>query len=156
MVVATLLQCDAGKVHAKVNETKCLKFLGSCVGYDRPVVVKSGIRAVGFYLDYLLSNGLSVDSELVGVLSKALKSNLNELKEMCLMLISVLSIKNVKPLHMNVLRSLIPMAMNGMREKESSVRFKGELALVDLCHLRDNEDLLEVCVFSDYYIYGVS
>ena len=150
MIITTLLQCNASRVHGSgVNEAKCLKFLSSCVGSDRVQVVKSGIRSVGFYLDYLLSNGMSFDNnnntELIGVLAKALKSNSSELKEMCLMLISVVSIKNGKPLEIAVLKSLIPLCMNGMREKESGVRLKGECALVDLCHLRENEDLLKVC-----------
>ncbi len=145
MITSTLLQYNTARIHGKASEAKCLKFLGLCVGCDRVQVVKSAIRSVGFYLDFLLSSGMPIENDLVSVLAKALKNSSNDLKEMCLNLISVLSIKNSTPFAVPVMKSLLPLAMNGTREKEASVRFRGEVALVNLVHLRENEDLLKVC-----------
>lgn len=73
-----------------------------------------------------------------------LKNNSDEIKEMGLNLISVLSIKNTKAFDMTLLKTLIPMCMNGSREKEAVVKLQGEIALVNLLHLREKDTLLKV------------
>ena len=70
MILSTLLQHNAARIHGKKNESTCLKFLTSCVTSDKTPVVKSAIRSIGFYMDYLLSNNIPIENDLVTILSK--------------------------------------------------------------------------------------
>lgn len=64
---------------------------------------------------------------------------------MAIDLVSVLSIKNTKPFSDELLKALTPMVMNATRENDAMIRFRGEVAMVKLLHLKENETLYKVC-----------
>ena len=75
-----------------------------------------------------------------------------EIKEMAIDLVSVLSIKNAKPFSNELLKALLPMIMNGTRENDAMIRFRGEVALVNLLRLKENDSLYKVCF--DFLIFS--
>ena len=72
------------------------------------------------------------------------------MKELSVNLITLLSLKNSKPFDMTVLKVFIPMLMNGTREKDASVRLRSEVALVNMLHLKEGDELYKV--FFNFYL----
>jgi hypothetical protein len=77
-----------------------------------------------------------------------INNNSTEVKELSVNLLSVLCIKNKNyRFDMLVLKHLVKMTMNGTRDSDSIVRFRSEVALVNLLGLKTDNDLFKVYNF---------
>lgn len=70
MIISTLLQHNAAKVLENKHQTKFFKFISECLSSDRVQLVKSSIRAFGFYIDYSINNFVKIDESLVSCFGK--------------------------------------------------------------------------------------
>ncbi len=63
----------------------------------------------------------------------------------------MLSLKNSKNFEIHILKVFIPMLMNGTREKDATVRLRSEEAIINMLHLKENEQLFKVNNFCNQF-----
>ena len=90
-----------------------------------------------------------IPPELIAPFSKTLKHNSNDVKQLVAVVSSYLakSIVDKKPtvadgglLPKDLLRSLLPLLVNGTKEKNSAVKSSSESALVNILRLRQKQE----------------
>ena len=103
-----------------------------------------------------------IPSELIGPFSKTLKHSSNDVKQLVAVVSSYLAkaIADKKPtlkdgglLPKDLLRSLLPLLVNGTKEKNSAVKSSSESALVNILRLRQKpengtKECLQVIILS--------
>lgn len=104
----------------------------------------SAVRAICYYLKYTLKNGLKFETDISHVLAKCINHSSTEVKHLAVQSVLYLSLSNVKPLDLVLVKLFIPMLVNGTREKAPAVRSTSELALVSLLHLNKPDSIYNV------------
>jgi len=113
---------------------------------DRIPLCASGVRAAGYYLKYQVDNETTLCQQLVSALTKAMKHESNDVKQLAAQVVTFITKGTTSALDMSVIVSLVPMLVNGTKEKNTVVRTSSETALVSLLRMRHGDDTLHSCL----------
>merc|ERR1712183_1251980 len=103
-------------------------------------LAQNGVRATGYYFLYLLKQHEELPQELIQPFCRAMNHQSNDVKQM------VATISNFwaktqgdELLCPDLLKAMLPMLVNGTKEKNSTVKSFSETALVSVLHLRTSK-----------------
>ncbi|XP_069969047.1 stalled ribosome sensor GCN1-like [Bactrocera oleae] len=121
-------------------ESKLIEFITSSISSDKINIASSGVRAMTCLLHYYMSNDIMCSPIIVSCFTRAMNHKSNEIKQIvaksCNYLAKTLAIDKMSP---DVIKQLVPMLVNGTKEKNGYVKSNSEIALVSILHLRDND-----------------
>ncbi|KAK2714474.1 hypothetical protein QYM36_008881, partial [Artemia franciscana] len=146
MALFVALKEAAPNVYAEEWKEKIQKLLLSYLAADRIPIVISGIRATGYLFRYHLVESKPMPVSLIQPFAKSLNKDNNDIKQLVAQVSNFLA-KSVKtPLPTELLKPLLPMLVNGTKEKNTAVKAHCELALVNVLHLRVGDDTHQKCL----------
>ncbi|XP_067000438.2 stalled ribosome sensor GCN1-like [Anabrus simplex] len=114
---------------------------------DRVLILMNGVRACTYLFQHVMLSNVCVPQLLMGPFVKTMNNNNNQVKILVARSCSFLA-KTVPPQQMatDVLRPLIPMLVNGTKEKNTFVKANSESALVSVLRLRHGRDMQQRCL----------
>ncbi|XP_042907743.1 stalled ribosome sensor GCN1 [Parasteatoda tepidariorum] len=123
---------------------RIIKVLLVYITADRLAIVLSGVRAVGYYMLYMLQQEKPIPQLLLTTFAKSMNHTTNEVKQTVALTIHFLSRK--LPLPIYFMKTVVPHLVNGTKEKNTIVKANSEFALVSLLNLRTNEETAQACL----------
>lgn len=134
-------------VYVPKYEVKICKVIVNCITSDKTPVACNSVRAAGYLLQYCMNTGKTLPQPLLGPFVRAMNHTSNEVKQLlantCNYLAKVVSAENTPP---EFLRLLIPMLVNGTKEKNGYVKSNSEIALIAMLRLRTGEETHQKCM----------
>lgn len=134
-------------VYTPEYEAKICKIIVSNIVSDKIPVACNAIRASGYLLQYCLNEKLPLPQTMVGPFIRAMNHASNEVKQLlaktCNYLAKVVPVENTPP---EFLRPLIPMLVNGTKEKNGYVKSNSEIALIAILRLRNGDEVHQKCL----------
>lgn len=145
-LAVTLKECPEiiwdDKFKPKVEKT-----LLSLLAADKVQITMTGIRSCGYLLQYLMSNGHPLPLNVIGPFVKTMNNSNNEVKQLlarvCIHLAKNIPSEKMAP---ELLRLLLPMLVNGTKEKNSYVKANSELALIAVLKLKEGDEVSQKCL----------
>lgn len=134
-------------VYTPDYEAKICKIIVSNIVSDKIPVACNAIRASGYLLQHCLNEKLPLPQTMVGPFIRAMNHASNEVKQLlaktCNYLAKVVPVENTPP---EFLRPLIPMLVNGTKEKNGYVKSNSEIALIAILRLRNGDEVHQKCL----------
>ncbi|XP_076383364.1 lethal (3) 80Fj [Megalopta genalis] len=126
--------------NSKEKDRVCAVIL-SYLAADRVQIVMNGVRACGYLFQYLLNEGQPVPQQILSPFVRSMNNNSNDVKQL-LARVCIHLARNIPPEKMSpeLLKSLLPMLVNGTKEKNGYVKANSELALIAVLRLRQGEE----------------
>lgn len=129
-------------------EAKICKMITSSLTTDKIPVALNGVRAAGYLLQYgMCSEDVKLPQQIIGPFVKSMNHSSNEVKQLlaktCIHLAKTVPVESTAP---EYLRLVIPMLVNGTKEKNGYVKSNSESALVYVLRLREGDDVHQKCV----------
>ncbi|XP_005190412.2 stalled ribosome sensor GCN1 [Musca domestica] len=121
------------------------------ISSDKVSIASNGIRAATYIIKYKLESQKPLPSQVLWTFSRAMNHTNNEIKQLVAKCCNyIANSSNVKELPIELIKSLIPMLVNGTKEKNGYVKSNAEIALVSILQLRKDETVYEhVCQVLD-------
>ncbi|KAI4488580.1 hypothetical protein M0802_011470 [Mischocyttarus mexicanus] len=141
-----LKESPATVFNAKEKDRVCTVIL-SYLAADRVQIVMNGVRACGYLFQYLMQENMSVPQQVLSPFVRSMNNNSNEVKQL-LARVCIHLARNIPPAKMSpeLLKSLLPMLVNGTKEKNGYVKANSELALIAVLRLRQGEEEHQRCM----------
>ncbi|KAH8289080.1 hypothetical protein KR054_012411, partial [Drosophila jambulina] len=110
---------------------------------EKVQIACNAIRAATYFLEYFLVNDYSPPINVIVALARAMNHSSNDVKQLVPKSCTYLS-KSLKAYQFNldVLKCLVPMLVNGTKEKNGYVKSNSELALISVLRLRTDDSTL--------------
>jgi hypothetical protein len=113
------------------------KVMLALMSADRVPVVENGVRACGYVFEHCCMTNKPIPGALIVPFCKLMNHSSNDVKQ----LVAVVSTSLAKaasdaPLPTPLIKSLLPMLVNGSKEKNSAVKASSESALVSVLRMR--------------------
>ncbi|XP_074594678.1 lethal (3) 80Fj [Brevipalpus obovatus] len=122
---------------------KIAQHLLSQLGSDRIPIVCSGAKACAYFFQHEVAADHQLPQPLVSCFAKCMNHSSNEVKQ-CVANSSVFTARSLtKPLPSPFLKALVPLLVNGTKEKNSMVKACSEQALVSVLRLRHGEETVQ-------------
>lgn len=122
-------------------ETKIIKIILSSISSDKIPIASNGVRSSGYLLKYCMMENKTIPPTIVSQFVRAMNHTSNEVKQLlakiCNYLAKVVPIENTPP---EFLRPVIPMLVNGTKEKNGYVKSNSEIALIAVLRLRSGDE----------------
>ena len=124
----------------KEKDRVCAVIL-SYLAADRVQIVMNGVRACGYLFQYLMNEGQPIPQQILSPFVRSMNNNSNDVKQL-LARVCIHLARNIPPAKMSpeLLKSLLPMLVNGTKEKNGYVKANSELALIAVLRLRQGEE----------------
>ncbi|XP_063983766.1 stalled ribosome sensor GCN1 [Diachasmimorpha longicaudata] len=124
----------------KEQERVCKLILG-CLATDKVQVVMNGIRACGYLFKYLMLEGESIPQGVLGPFVRCMNNNSNDVKQLMARVCIHLA-RNVPSdkMSLELMKAILPMLVNGTKEKNGYVKANSELALIAVLRLKQGEE----------------
>ncbi|KAL9698248.1 hypothetical protein quinque_001689 [Culex quinquefasciatus] len=129
-------------------ETKVCKTIVSSLASDKIPVALNGVRSAGYLLQHGMSTeGAKLPQPIIGPFVKSMNHVSNEVKQLlaktCIYLAKTVPADTTAP---EYLRLVIPMLVNGTKEKNGYVKSNSEIALVYVLRLREGDEMHQKCI----------
>ncbi|KAM7361540.1 lethal (3) 80Fj [Cochliomyia hominivorax] len=133
------------------DEGIIIKYLISYISSDKIPISSNGIRGATYLIEYWMTTKKTASSQLVNAFTRAMNHNSNEIKQLvaksCNHMAKNLNGDQITP---DLIKYLIPMLVNGTKEKNGYVKSNSEIALISLLRLRENEQIFNnICQILD-------
>lgn len=125
------------------RQRKVIAIARSHLSADRVPIARNGVRSCGYLFRYLNQSGETLPVDLIQPFSKAMNHASNDVKQLLAIVSTFIAKGSENILPSDLLRSLLPMLVNGTKEKNSAVKASSESALVALLHLRDEDKSIQ-------------
>jgi len=114
---------------------------------DRVPIAMNGVRGCGYLFQHLMLTSQPLPQQLLAPFVRSMNHGSNEVKQLLARVCSMLA-KTMPPQQMapELLRLLIPMLVNGTKEKNSYVKANSEFALVSVLRLRQGDETQQRCM----------
>lgn len=136
----------SAQIFSAKYETKICKSIVTNISSDKIPVASNAIRAAGYLLQHCMLNAVTVPQSIIGPFVRAMNHTSNEVKQllakMCNYLAKVVPAEKVPA---DLLKSLLPMLVNGTKEKNGYVKSNSEIALIAILRLRNGEETYQKC-----------
>lgn len=141
-----LKECP-GNVYLPEYEAKICKIIVSNITSEKIPIANNAIRASGYLFQYCMNGNLPLPQVIVVPFIRAMNHSSNEVKQLLAKTCNYLA-KMVPPENTpaEFLRPLIPMLVNGTKEKNGYVKSNSEIALIAILRLRSGEDIHQKCL----------
>jgi hypothetical protein len=146
IALSTALKDSADRLLTVENQPRIKTALVTFVSSDRIPICMSGLRGVAYWLRQQVTTRSSLDPDLLALLTKAMKHDSNDVKQLTAQCVIVLCKSAPVPLETHALRILAPMLVMGTKEKNAAVKSYSENALVTLLRLRTDDSTLQTCL----------
>ncbi|XP_011149210.1 eIF-2-alpha kinase activator GCN1 [Harpegnathos saltator] len=142
----TLKESPATVYNPKEKDRVCTVIL-SYLAADRVQIVMNGVRACGYLFQYLMNEAQPVPQQILSPFVRSMNNNSNDVKQL-LARVCIHLARNILPEKMSpeLLRALLPMLVNGTKEKNGYVKANSELALIAVLRLRQGEEEHQRCM----------
>lgn len=134
-------------VYTPEYEAKIAKIIVSNIVSDKIPVACNAIRAAGYLLQHCANEKLPLPTAIIVPFVRAMNHASNEVKQLlaktCTYLAKVVPAENVPA---ELLRPLLPMLVNGTKEKNGYVKSNSESALVAILRLRTGDEVQQKCL----------
>lgn len=128
-------------------EPKIVKSILANVTSDRVPIANNALRSIGYLLEHCLHAQVAVPAALITPFVRSMNHASNEVKQllakMCNYLAKAVPAARVPD---DLLKALIPMLVNGTKEKNGYVKSNAEIALVAILRLRDGDETMQHCL----------
>ncbi|KAH8379372.1 hypothetical protein KR009_004448, partial [Drosophila setifemur] len=107
---------------------------------DKVPIASNAIRAATYLLEHCLINNDEIPVNIIVAIARAMNHNSNDVKQLVAKSCTHLS-KNLtaEQINLEVLKYLVPMLVNGTKEKNGYVKSNSELALISILRLRTDD-----------------
>lgn len=126
-------------------QLKLTRTLLSQLTADRVPIVQTAIRSCGYLLQYLMCNDQQLPVNLLTPFVKTMNNSSNDVKQLlarvCLHLAKVVPTEKMAP---ELLKLLLPMLVNGTKEKNGYVKANSEIALIAVMKLKEGDEMHQV------------
>lgn len=126
---------------------RLVKTLLTQLSADRVPITQTAVRSCGYLLQYLLNNGEGLPMNLLSPFVKTMNNSSNDVKQLlarvCLHLAKTVPPEKMAP---ELLKLLLPMLVNGTKEKNGYVKANSEIALIAVLRLKEGDEVHQVCV----------
>ncbi|XP_070141520.1 stalled ribosome sensor GCN1-like [Drosophila kikkawai] len=110
---------------------------------DKVPIACNAIRAATYFLEYFLVNDYSPPNNVIVALARAMNHSSNDVKQLVPKSCTYLSKSLIGyEYNLDVLKCLVPMLVNGTKEKNGYVKSNSELALISILRLRTDDSTL--------------
>jgi hypothetical protein len=113
---------------------------------DRVPVAENGVRCICYLFLHCILAGRALSKELIVPFCKTMNHSSNDVKQLMAVVSTKLASESPSLLPDPLLRPLLPMLVNGTKEKNSALRSSSEFALVEVLRLRDGKDGQSKCL----------
>jgi len=129
-------------VYNSKYEAKLCKTVVACIQCDKPVVASNGVRAACYLVEHCQNSGLPIPSAILTAYVKSMNHASNEVKQLLaksvIYLAKAVTDENTSN---DLLKALIPMLVNGTKEKNGYVKSNSEIALISILRLKNGEEI---------------
>lgn len=136
-----------GIVYTAKYEQKINKNLITNITHERVQIAGSAVKSAGYIIQHSLMEGKPLQPMLLTPFVKAMNHQSHEVKQTlaktCIYLAKKVPTDKVTP---ELMKMLIPMLVNGTKEKNGYVKSNSEIALVEILRLRGGEETLQKCL----------
>nr|XP_018901965.1 PREDICTED: eIF-2-alpha kinase activator GCN1 [Bemisia tabaci] len=119
--------------------------LNSYLTSEKVPIAMNGIRASGYLFKHLMSNSQPLPPKVLTVFVKTMNHSSNDVKQLLSKVCSFLGKSNIE-LSPEFLKAVLPVLVNGTKEKNSYVRANSELSLVSVLKLRQGDAVQQMCL----------
>jgi len=129
-------------VYIPKYEVKLCKTLITCMQSDKLTVASNGVRGTCYLIQHCLNEGLPIPVMVLTPFVKSMNHISNEVKQ--LLAKTIIHLAKVVPAEKTspeLLKALIPMLVNGTKEKNGYVKSNSEIALVSILRLKNGDDV---------------
>lgn len=124
---------------------RLLQVLLSQLAADRVPITQTAVRSCGYLLQYLMNNEESLPANLLAPFVRMMNNNSNDVKQLlarvCLHLAKTVPAEKMAP---ELLKLLLPMLVNGTKEKNGYVKANSEIALIAVLRLKEGDEMHQV------------
>lgn len=128
-------------------EAKLFKTITSNIVSEKIPIASNSIRAIGYLFEHCMDKALPLPPTIIAPFVRAMNHTSNEVKQLLAKLVNylakVISSEKVPP---ELLKALIPMLVNGTKEKNGYVKSNSEIALIAILRLRSGEETYRKCL----------
>lgn len=123
-------------------EAKVQKQIVNCIANERLPIASCGVRAACYMIEHLQKSGEPVPSVVLTPYVKSMNHNNNEVKQLLAKTIIYLSkVLDQSMTSPELLKALVPMLVNGTKEKNGYVKSNSEIALISILRLKNGEEV---------------
>ncbi|XP_011647093.1 eIF-2-alpha kinase activator GCN1 [Pogonomyrmex barbatus] len=141
------LKESPGTVYNPKEKDRVCAVILSYLAADRVQIVMNGVRACGYLFQYLMNESQPIPQQILSPFVRSMNNNSNDVKQL-LARVCIHLARNIPPENMSpeLLRALLPMLVNGTKEKNGYVKANSELALIAVLRLRQGEEEHQRCM----------
>jgi hypothetical protein len=123
-------------------EAKIVKSIVGCIQNERLPIVSNGVRGACYLIEHCQKTSTPIPQGILTPYVKSMNHNNNEVKQLLAKTVIYLS----KVLDQNMtspelLKALVPMLVNGTKEKNGYVKSNSEIALISILRLKNGEEV---------------
>ena len=118
------LKDSPDRVYTDANQAKTVKVMLALLKGDRVPNVQNGIRCCAFLLSHLMKSDATLPADLLAPFARTINHSSNDVKQLLATVATFLT-KELGPsgsLPEELMKPLLPMLVNGTKEKNSAVR----------------------------------
>lgn len=131
-------------VYSESQRERVNKTIIACIGSDKQNIACNGIRAASYVIQHHLLNDLPIPQAIFVPYLRSINHQSNEVKQILAKSITYLAkVVPVEKTSGEFLKPVIPMLVNGTKEKNGYVKSNSEIALVAVLRLRTGEETLQ-------------
>lgn len=125
-------------------EAKVVKTLVACIQNERINIASNGVRGACYLIQHCLTETIAIPPTVLSAYVKSMNHISNEVKQLlpktCIYLSKVVTNEKTSA---EFLKALIPMLVNGTKEKNGYVKSNSEIALISILRLKNGEEMYE-------------
>jgi hypothetical protein len=123
-------------------EAKMTKTLVACIQSDKLTIASNGVRGACYLIEHCQKEGLPIPPAILTPYVKSMNHISNEVKQLLAKTVIYLAKEVPQEKTSNdLLKPLIPMLVNGTKEKNGYVKSNSEIALVSILRLKNGEEV---------------
>lgn len=129
-------------VYISKYDSKLCKTLTACIQSDKLTVASNGVRGACYLIEHCLKTDVSVPPTVLTPYVKSMNHISNEVKQ--LLAKTVIHLAKAVPQEKTspeFLKALIPMLVNGTKEKNGYVKSNSEIALISILRLKNGDEV---------------
>ncbi|XP_050533442.1 eIF-2-alpha kinase activator GCN1 isoform X2 [Daktulosphaira vitifoliae] len=124
---------------------KVLKTLLSHLQADKISITMNGVRSCGYLFLHLMKSNMTIPSQLLSPFVRLMNQTSNEVKQLVAHICLYLG-KSEVTLSPEFLKLVLPMLVNGSKEKNCYVKSNSEIALIAVLKLQQGDATLQACL----------
>ncbi|KAF7989110.1 hypothetical protein HCN44_007420 [Aphidius gifuensis] len=123
------------------HQEKICRVILSYLTSDKPQIVMNGIRSCGYLFQYIMNDNKTIPVTIIQPFVRTMNNSNNEVKQLLARVCTHIA-RNVTAdkMSLDFLKALLPMLVNGTKEKNGYVKANSELALIAVLRLRQGDE----------------